>query len=306
MRLLFAVTMCFVIGGVLFVAGCGAPDSGGFEAKESKPAPEKTAPEAMEAPESPVVGESMDAEDFEFRVLDVTRDQRWFYPETEDGYGSQAESFAGEFVTVWYSVRNTGVQPMSLRPGANLETDSGETFSRSETATCDELKRLQPRALELGCFVFDVPEDAAPESVWVRFNRGNLAPETFNLTEARLEDVSPEETLAMYWEYLNVGYFDLAYDQFASESKAQFTSEQFQTAMTTGTSEQWRRYPISDYAFPSVEIEGDRATVERVMMTYDNKNYESSQQRKTQEFVKEDGAWRIIARPDQVEYFTRI
>lgn len=293
-----------MIGGVLFVAGCGAPDSGGFEAKESKPAPEKTAPEAMEAPESPVVGEGVDEGDFEFRVLDVTRDKSWFYPETDIASGSYAESFAGKFVTVWYSVRNTSTGPMTLSPGAKLTTDSGETFGLAG-AECDPLGKQQPRGLQLGCFVFDVPTDVEPESVWVQFRRGNLAPETFDLTKAQPEDIGPDETMALHWEYLNVGYFALAYELFATSSQQQFSSEQYQTAMTTGTSEQWRRYPISDYAFPSVRVEGDHATVERIYTTYDNKRFEFSQQRKTQELVKEDGAWRIIARPDQVSYFTR-
>jgi hypothetical protein len=207
-KLLTLIAIAVILG------GCGTPDSGSFEPKESKPAQkqEKATDQQLQAPASPVVGEGMDAGDFEFRVLDVTRDKSWFYPETEEGFGSQAESMSGEFVTVWYSVRNTGVQPMSLNPGAKLTADSGESFALAEDAQCDDLGRIQPRGLQLGCFVFDVPTDVEPESVWVSFRRGNLAPETFDLTEANLENIGPDETLALHYELGNVGYFYLTYD----------------------------------------------------------------------------------------------
>jgi hypothetical protein len=299
-------TILILLAALVMSFGCGEAGSQDYQPKETKrvntAAEERGATGAPKPPESPVVGETLDYGEFEFRVLSVTKDKHWFYPETETGFGSQEESLAGEFVTIWYSVSNTGATPLRLSPGANLTVSSGETFALA-TAQCDELERLQPRELGLGCFVFDVPSDVEAESVWVQFRHGNLAPETFDLTRAD-SAAEADEILALQYEYLNCGYFSLAYDLFASESKAQFSEEQYVTAMSTGTSEEWKRYPVSDFAFPRVTVEGDHAEVERIITTYDNKNYASSQERRTQELIKEDGQWRIVARPEQVTFYT--
>jgi hypothetical protein len=60
---------------------------------------------------------------------------------------------------------------------------------------------------------------------------------------------------------------------------------------------------VRDYAFPSVEVEGDRATVERVITATDLDGADI-QDKATQELVLEDEGWRIVMREQQVRLFT--
>jgi hypothetical protein len=56
-----------------------------------------------------------------------------------------------------------------------------------------------------------------------------------------------------------------------------------------------------EYSFPSIDVQGDHATVERVA-TYANKK-ETAQDKATQEMVLEDAGWRIVMREEQYKYF---
>jgi hypothetical protein len=60
---------------------------------------------------------------------------------------------------------------------------------------------------------------------------------------------------------------------------------------------------VTDYAFPSVEVEGDRATVERIITVNDILGADT-QDEATQELVLEDEGWRIVMREQQVRYWT--
>jgi hypothetical protein len=102
----------------------------------------------------------------------------------------------------------------------------------------------------------------------------------------------------LQYEFSNVGYFDLAYELFAPTSQQQFTYAQYEAKLRRSV-----RGSNSGYAFPSVTVEGDHATVERVLTIYDTKTGVTGTARRTQELVRVGGAWRIIARPEQVKYF---
>jgi hypothetical protein len=315
MRVLLVV-LVFAILEALLLAGCGA--GGGDSQDRGQPYKPKTeqapgtpsgsATEASTGDEtatSAVIGDGIERTDFEFRVLAVTQSETWNYPETVDNFGSESTSYAGRFNTVWYSVRNTGTSSLSFpNLTATVTADTGEKFSRSGDAVCPQTdpgpSGVQPRGLAVGCMVFDMPSDTMPDTLKVNFGKSADENAIVDLTRANLGRIGPDETLAMQYEFYNVEQYGAAYDLFDSESRQKFTLAQYEA----GSSEEYKRYPISSYAFPSVRIHGDRAEVERVLTLYDKKNFEPITDRKTQQFVREDGVWRIIARDSQVEFFS--
>jgi hypothetical protein len=298
----------------VIIGGCSSSGGAGYTPKESEGvntrAQERgTLSGATEPPENPAVGEAIDRTDFEIKVLEVTRSEDWFYPDTEEHFPWRAQSYAGKFAIVWYSVRNTGTAPLNIgklgdSSAGTLTADTGESFNVSEDAKCGPVEHgvedLAPRDLQLGCMIFDAPADAQPERVAIRFGKAQYEPATVDLTRAQPESVEPDERLGLFYEYNNVQFFDLAYAMFSEESRAQFTFEQYETLAVRD----FKQDPVSDYAFPSVTIQGDEATVERIMTAWDYRNYETTTSRRTQHLVREGGVWRIVARDDQIEYFS--
>jgi hypothetical protein len=304
-----------IVLAALLIAGCGGAGSAGdsYKPKESdagtNTAREERGTNTPATAADTAIGETADRGDFEFRVLDVVRDESWRYPDPDDPFRSSAQSYAGEFAVVWYAVRNTGDVPLNLgklgdTSAGLLAADTGESFGVSEDAACAPtqpggIKNLQPRGLQLSCLIFDMPADATPESVEVRFGNG-YQPARVDLTTQQPESIEPDETLALQYEFSNAGYFDLAYGLFAPSSQQQFTYAQYEANVRPD----WPRGVYSGYAFPSVTVEGDHATVERVLTIYDTKTSYKGTARRTQELVRVGGAWRIVARPEQVSSFT--
>ena len=300
-----------IVLAALLIAGCGGSTGDSYKPKESdadaNTAKEERGPATPASAADAVIGETADRGDFVFRVLDVVRDESWRYPETDDAFGSSAQSYAGEFAVVWYAVRNIGDAPLNLgklgdTSAGVLKADTGESFSVSEDAACAPtqnggIKNLQPRGLQLSCLIFDMPADATPESLEVRFGEG-YQPARVDLTTKQPESIEPDETIALQYEFSNVGYFDLAYELFAPSSQQQFTYARYEAKLRRSV-----RGSNSGYAFPSVTVEGDHATVERVLTIYDTKTGVTGTARRTQELGRAGGAWRIIARPEQVKYF---
>jgi hypothetical protein len=251
------------------IGGCvnGAPSSESegtpMEAKQGSPGPSESGTSGSTAENitipAPVdkIGDAAQHPDYRLRVLDVVEGENWFYPATSNSQQVDATSMAGKFVTVWYAVKNTGRRTITHDLEATLEA-GGQFFESSQ-----EVQHPRSWATELAsndvivaALVFDVPRDAKPESLSIGANIGY-----FDLTRANLEKVAPEEILALSWEYTNMGDAQLAYELFSTDSQAQVTQEQY----AAGTAS-YIKEPIIDYAFPSVEISGDRATVERVII----------------------------------------
>ena len=111
-------TILIVLTALVVLVGCGGSTGGSYKPKDT------------------AIGETADRVDFEFRVLDVVRDESCRYPETEDPDASSAQSYAVEFAVVWYAVRNTGDAPLNLgklgdTSAGVLTADTGESFSVS-------------------------------------------------------------------------------------------------------------------------------------------------------------------------------
>jgi hypothetical protein len=305
-------TVLIVLATLVVLVGCGGMLGTSYEPKRSEAAnsrAEERGTPALNSPRTAAVGETVTRGDFEFKALDVVRDANWRYPDPDDPFRASAQSYAGEFAVVWYAVRNTGDAPLNLgklgdTSAGVLKADTGESFSVSENAGCAPtqnggIKNLQPRGLQLSCLIFDMPADATPESLEVRFGEG-YEPARVDLTTKQPESIEPDETLALQYEFSNAGYFDLAYELFAPESQQQFTYAQYEANLRPD----WPLLTYSGYAFPSVTVEGDHATIERVLTSYHTKYRVSDTARRTQELVREGDAWRIVARPEQVSSFT--
>ena len=107
---------------------------------------------------------------------------------------------------------------------------------------------------------------------------------------------SPEEVLALQYRLINAGDYDGAYALFAKQSKQLVSPEQYGSYFGANAP-----YSITDYSFPSVDVQGDAATVE-VALTADSASGQESYQR-AQQLLREDGAWRVVMRPDQASAF---
>ena len=113
------------------------------------------------------------------------------------------------------------------------------------------------------------------------------------------EGRSPEETLALQYEYINKGDFEKAYSLFAEQSRREVSSEQYRVFFEVNAP-----YSVTDYSFSPAQTQGDSATVDTVFTA--NSVVGSERLQRTQRFVLENGEWRVVMRPDQVAIFTAI
>ena len=257
---------------------------------------------------SATVDDSIKTPSFDFHFLDYFVTDHYYYLENssiDDAVEGYAQ--AGKFVVVNYSVTNTS--PQTIRPnlGAMLHANAGsktEVYEESRDVMHPKsglgTLELAPREMGTGQFIFDVPTDVVPESVTVLFENDPKQPggeaRVVDLTRQDSVGLSAEEVLALQYEYLNMTAWKRAYELFAEQSKREVSLDQYEDYMDSGYSE--RPTAVKDYAFPSVEVEGDHATIERefTLSTPDGEH----QQKATQEAVLEDEGWRIVMRDDQI------
>lgn len=146
---------------------------------------------------------------------------------------------------------------------------------------------IAPRQMLISQFVFDVPTDVYPELLIVRdeptidssFEIGNV-----DLTEDDPQGPRPEEVLALQSAYVSMTAWESAYELYAQESQERIPFGQYRPRQVQAAEE--NPTAITDYAFPSVEVQGDRATVERIY-TFNDASGEI-QDRATNELVLED------------------
>lgn len=110
-------------------------------------------------------------------------------------------------------------------------------------------------------------------------------------------DQSPEDVLALQYEYLNRGDFDKAYSLFAEQSQQEVSLAQYRAFFEDNAP-----YSVTDYSFSPAQVQDDSATVDAVFTA--NSAAGSEQLQRTQRFVRENGKWRVVMRPEQVAAFT--
>ena len=309
------VLSVLVVFAVLY--GCGKASSpvekqerrGGVEqAAGGGPDKEQTPGEVGNEAASAIVGESVRTPTFDYRLLDYFVTDHYYYlenPARDDVV--EGSSRAGRFVVVTYSITNTSARTVRPDPGAMLHARAGgktEVYEESGDVMHPRsglgAMELAPGQMRTGQFIFDVPADADPELVTVSFEHDpeRSGGEAGAVDLARRDPMGPsaEEILALQYEYLNMTAWKRAYELFAEESKREVSLEEYETYMDSGHSE--RPTAVIEYAFPSAEVEGDHAAIERefTLSTPDGEH----QQKATQEAVLEDEGWSIVMRDDQI------
>ena len=115
--------------------------------------------------------------------------------------------------------------------------------------------------------------------------------------EVAQEQLSPEETLALQYEYINADRYEDAHSLFAPESQQTVSSEQYRTFF-----EAYAPYRLLEYSFPAADVQGDTATVD-IEATVSSAATDSTQFEIVQQMVLVDGEWRVVMRASQIEAF---
>jgi hypothetical protein len=241
-----------------------------------------------------IVGEKVKGSSFDLRVLDYFSADHYYYAIdryveircNRNPYGchlvedppyidkaEEATSQEGrKFVVVNYSVTNTSPQRTiepTLSAQLHVRGADGKTEVYEETDDVRPPRTLgdiAPDGLRLAQFVFDVPKEVEPELVAVaQENTTAKVSEEEWVVDLRQSDPQgprPEEILALQYEYSNMTDFERVYDLFAQESKDRVSEQDYvslgrEMIRVSG-------YLFPSYSFPSVEIEGDRATIQVV------------------------------------------
>jgi hypothetical protein len=333
------VRVLLMVAGFAVLYGCGQASSpmerqeerGGVEqaapqgeGRSKKPPPSSAPTASPEAatgqavgnmPIAGTIGENVEAGSFDLRVLDYfTADNYYYatdlYMEDEQNVISQA----GKFVVVNYSVTNTSPQTISPTPMAQLHAraaDNVEVYEQSSEVSPPHrldpqlaLDDIPPRGMLVSQFIFDVPTDVEPELLAVTDEPTIYSSQDVGVVDLREDDPQgpgPEEILALQYEYYNMADYERAYELFAQETKAR-VSEQAYTSLNLKEDEQGHGFSYTQYSFPSVEIDGDQATIE-VVRTFSDANTSEEQDRVTHEAVLEDEGWRIVMRNEQYETY---
>lgn len=107
---------------------------------------------------------------------------------------------------------------------------------------------------------------------------------------------APDEVLVSQYRHINSGNYEAAYDLFDGESRRLVALEQYEAYFASAAP-----YEITDYAFPSAQIQGAEASVVADLTVSSSDGEE--QYEVTQRLVREDGDWRVVMRDEQAASF---
>lgn len=127
---------------------------------------------------------------------------------------------------------------------------------------------------------------------------GSVLSSMVEVDEGTSAEIAPEEILMLQYENINARNYEAAYDLFAEQSKQIVSLDEY-----TAFFENAGYYELTDYSFPSAQVEGDAATV-AVDFDISSGTGPDEQYQVTQQMVREDGSWRVVMRDAQVETFT--
>jgi hypothetical protein len=111
------------------------------------------------------------------------------------------------------------------------------------------------------------------------------------------QERSPEDVLALQYEYINTGDFEQAYSLFAQQSQQEISLGQYRAFFEANAP-----YSVTDYSFLSVRTQGNSASVDAAFIVNSAGGVEQLQ--RTQQLVRENGDWRVLMRPEQITAFT--
>jgi hypothetical protein len=271
------------------------------EAKAKEPAPQPISEPAQPVvvgniPIAGIVGEKVKGSSFDLRVLDYFSADHYYYAIDRNvemrctrgvchwteappyiDIAEEATSQAGrKFVVVNYSVTNTSSKTVEPTLSAQLHVRGADGKTQVYKETDDvrppiDLDDIAPQGLRLAQFVFDVPKEVEPELVAVakeaeEATASSEEEETWvvDLRESYPQGPRPEEILALQYEYFNMADYERVYDLFAQESKDRVSEGVYVSFQRELHKEDPGNF-IPSYSFPSVEIEGERATIQVVI-----------------------------------------
>lgn len=179
---------------------------------------------------------------------------------------------------------------LQMPDNTRLETDIGVKEPTLNDTT------LPPGDCVRGWVTYQVPEGQTPTSVI--FTASSIIKWAVQGTEAGSAQTPPEEVLALQYQYLNMGDYEAAYDLFTEQSKQLVSPEQYRAYF-----ENAGYYEITNYSFPSVQIEGDTVTLVADLSVSSGIAGDEQYQR-TQQLALEELGWRVVMRDEQVALFT--
>src|ERR687896_27912 len=99
------------------------------------------------------------------------------------------------------------------------------------------------------------------------------------------QEQSPEDVLALQYEYINNGDFEEAYALFAEQSRREVSLAQYRAFFEDNAP-----YSVTDYSFSPERVRGDSASVDAEFTVTSASGIERLE--RTQEVVCERGGWR--------------
>src|SRR5215207_9579865 len=117
-----------------------------------------------------------------------------------------------------------------------------------------------------------------------------------DLRESDPQGPRPEEILALQFEYYNMTDFERVYDLYAQQSKDRVSEQVFVGAEKEAKQQGVSYTTPTSYSIPSVEIEGDRATIPLVAVEppVEGEGLHRVTHAHEAEAVLEDEGWRIM------------
>lgn len=112
--------------------------------------------------------------------------------------------------------------------------------------------------------------------------------ETTDTAEERAPaEASPEDVLALQYQHINAGRYQEAYSLFTEQSRQLVSLAEYRAYF-----ESVAPYEIDAYSFPSVQVQGDTATIEAAI-TASTGPTGTEQYQRTQQMVRSDEDWRV-------------
>ena len=303
---------------LLLLAACGGDNSakGGAGQVHNK----STSGDSATANSGQIVEEKVERSSFDLRsalrVLDYFTAEQYYYvigrvePAAEYVvFEEDAISQAGKFVVVNYSVTNTS--PFTIEPvlSAQLHVKGADGKTEVYEETDDfpppraRNKDIVRDGMRLSQFIFDVPTEVEPALLAVA-EEATAELGMVDLRESDPQGPRPQEILALQSEYFNMTDFERVYDLYAQQSKDR-VSEQVFVGAEKEAKQQGVNYTIPSHSYPSVEIEGDRATIPLVAVEppVEGEGLHRVTHAHEAEAVLEDEGWRIMMGKAELHHF---
>jgi hypothetical protein len=101
------------------------------------------------------------------------------------------------------------------------------------------------------------------------------------------ENESPEDVLALQYEYINGGDFGNAYSLFDEQSRREVSPAQYRAFFEDNAP-----YSVTNYSFSPARVQDDSASVDAEFTVTSALGVEWLE--RTQEFVREGGEWKVV------------